>query len=75
MRHTCAFVASWRQTEGKRASATAPQRVAPKHAAILAAKPLDDLTPEQKTLFDRLVGGCPDLIPLRRQHRAAFRDI
>ena len=69
-----AFVASWRKTGGKRASATAPQRVAPKHAAILAAKPPDDLTPEQKTLFDRLVVSCPDLIPLRNI-ALAFRDV
>lgn len=69
-----AFVASWRQTGGKRASATVPQRVAPKHAAILTTKPPDDLTPEQKTLFDRLVGCCPDLIPLRNI-ALAFRDV
>lgn len=68
-----AFVASWRQTAGKRASATGPQRVAPKHAALLTTKTPDDLTPEQKTLFDRLVGCCPDLIPLRNI-ALAFRD-
>lgn len=51
-----AFVASWRQTGGKRAYATAPQRIDAKHAAILADKPPDDLTPKQKTPFDCLVG-------------------
>ncbi|MBK5293437.1 MAG: transposase [Acidobacteriia bacterium] len=48
--------------------------MAPKHAAILTAKAPDDLTPEQKALFDRLVGCCPDLIPLRNI-ALAFRDV
>ena len=60
-----AFVSSWRHPGGQARAATAPQRVAPKRAAILACQPTDKLTPEQNTLFDRLVEGCPDLIQLR----------
>jgi transposase len=68
------FVALWRHTGSRPSTATAPQRVAPKHAAILTAQAPEKFTPEQKTLFDRLVECCPDLLPIRRI-ALAFRDV
>ena len=69
-----AFVASWRHSGDLRRKVTEPQRVAPKHAAILACQQPDKLTPEQTTLLDRLVNSCPDLIELR-SIALTFRDI
>lgn len=60
-----AFVAPWRHSGGRRRNAAEPQRVAPKHAAILASKSPDKLKPEQTSLFGRLVETCPDLVELR----------
>src|SRR5215204_5512858 len=58
------FVSDWRKA-GKSTSPQAPQRIAPKHAAILATRAADQLTEEQQTLFDRIAVQCPDAIPLR----------
>jgi transposase len=59
------FVSSWRNT-GKATRPDAPERIAPKHAAILATRATDKMTPEQKKLFDRIAKHCPDAIDVRR---------
>ncbi len=59
------FVAGWRKT-GKAASPKAPQRIAPKHAAILVTRPADQMKDEQQQLFDRIAMQCPDVIHLRK---------
>jgi transposase len=59
------FVAGWRKT-GKAASPKAPQRIAPKHAAILVTRPADKMTEEQQQLFDRIGTQCPDALDLRK---------
>jgi transposase len=58
------FVSSWRKT-GKPASPEVPQRIAPKHAAILATSAADQMSEQQQTLFDRIVAQCPDAMLLR----------
>jgi transposase len=58
------FVSSWRKT-GKPTSPEAPQRIAPKHAAILATRAADQMTEQQQVLFDRITAQCPDAILLR----------
>jgi transposase len=58
------FVSGWRKT-GKPTSPQAPERIAPKHAAILATRAADQMTEEQQKLFDRIAARCPDAIPLR----------
>jgi hypothetical protein len=52
------FVAGWRKI-GKAASTKAPERVSPKHAAILVTRPEDQMTDEQQQLFDRITIQCP----------------
>jgi transposase len=59
------FVSSWRTT-GKATSPKAPQRVAPRHAAILVTRPADKLSDEQRQLLDRIVAQCPEVIALRK---------
>ncbi len=68
------FVAPWRQTGSRAPTGNGPQRVAPKHAAILTSQAPDKFTPEQQTLFERMVESCPDLLPLRKI-ALAFRDV
>ena len=68
------YVCSWRHKGGRPSKASAPERVAPKHAAILAARQPEKFTPEQQVLFDRLVKCCPDLLPIRKI-ALAFRDV
>jgi transposase len=58
------FVAGWRKI-GKAASPKAPERVSPKHAAILVTRPEDQMTDEQQQLFDRITIQCPEVINLR----------
>jgi transposase len=58
------FVAGWRKI-GKVASPKAPERVSPKHAAILVTRPEDQMTDEQQQLFDRITTQCPEVINLR----------
>ena len=43
-----------------------PQRISPRHVAILITRAPDKLTPENHSLLDRLVGTCPELMPLRK---------
>jgi len=68
------YVASWRPTGDRPPEAALPQRVAPKHAAILAVQAPEKFTPEQQTLFDRLAACCPDLLSIRKI-ALAFRDV
>lgn len=58
------FVSSWRHT-GKPKLPDAPQRIAPKHAAILATRAIDQMTKEQQKLFHRIGACCPDALVLR----------
>jgi transposase len=59
------LVASWRIT-GKPASPKAPQRIAPKHAAILVTRRVDQMSEEQQQLFDRITVQCPEAFTLRQ---------
>ena len=59
------FVAGWRTT-GRAASPKAPQRIAPKHAAILVTRPAEKMTDEQQQLFDRIMTQCPEVFALRQ---------
>src|SRR5215470_1199969 len=47
------FVAGWRKT-GKAARPNAPERISPKHAAILVTRAADQTTNEQQRLLDRI---------------------
>jgi len=66
------FVAGWRRT-GKPITPKAPQKISPKHAAILVTRAADQMTEEQQRLFDRISAQCPDTIELR-QMALAFRS-
>jgi transposase len=65
------LVASWRKN-GKSSSPKAPERISPKHAAILVTRAADQMTEAQQRLFDRISAQCPDVIDLR-QTALAFR--
>jgi transposase len=66
------FVSGWRKT-GRAVSPKSPQRIAPKHAAILVTRRSDEMTEEQQRLFDRIEAQCPEVHDLR--HLAlSFRD-
>ena len=66
------FMAVWRKT-GKAVSPKSPQRIAPKHAALLVTRPADKMTDEQQQLFDRIVAQCPEVFDLR-QIALRFRE-
>lgn len=66
------FVAGWRKT-GKAASPKSPQRVAPKHAAILVTRPANQMTEEQQQLFGRIEAQLPEIRDLR-QIALSFRE-
>jgi transposase len=51
------FVASWRTT-GIAARPNVPERISPKHAAILVTRAADQMTEEQQCLFDRITYQC-----------------
>jgi len=59
------FVTGWRTT-GKAASPKGPERIAPKHAAILVTRAAEKMTDEQQQLLDRITAQCPDVIALRQ---------
>jgi len=59
------FVAGWRKT-GKAARPNAPERISPKHAAILVTRAADQMTDEQQQLLDRITYQCPEVDDLRR---------
>ena len=65
-------LSEWRTT-GIPTRAQTAQRIAPKHAAILATRAADQVTDEQKKLFDKVAKQCPDAVPLR-QFSIDFRD-
>jgi transposase len=67
------LVAGWRMTGRPPAKPGMPERIAPKHAAILTARPRDQITVEQQTLLDRLITNCPDIVRLRSL-ALGFRD-
>jgi transposase len=67
------FVAGWRQTGRPTQKLSAPERIAPKHAAILATRSGEKITDEQQVLLDRLTTVCPDVIRLRGL-ALGFRD-
>jgi transposase len=58
------YVGHWRKT-GKAERRAASNKIAPKHAAILACKPDDKLSDEQRCLLSRLVTNCPTLALIR----------
>lgn len=58
------LVCGWR-TPGKPASAKAPERIAPKHAAILVTRAADKMTTTQQELLNRIMVQCPDVYDLR----------
>jgi transposase len=65
------FVASWRKT-GRTTRPNAPERISPKHAAILVTRAADQMTEEQQRLFDPIESQCPEVLELR-QIALAFR--
>jgi transposase len=65
------FVASWRRT-GKPTTPKTPEKISPKHAAILTTRAADQITEEQQRLLDRISAQCPEIIELR-QTALAFR--
>ncbi len=65
------FVASWRKT-GRTTRPNAPERISPRHAAILVTRGVDQMTEEQQRLFDRIASQCPEVVDLR-QIALAFR--
>jgi transposase len=58
------FVSGWRKT-GKATSPKAPERIAPRHAAILVTRPADKMTADQSQLFERIMAQCPAACDLR----------
>jgi len=58
------LVAGWRKT-GKAPSPKAPERICPKHAAILVTRAADRMSEDQQHLFDRLSLLCPEIVGLR----------
>jgi transposase len=51
---------------GKPTSPEAPQRISPKHAAILVTRPADKINDEQQQLLDRMEAQCSEVIELRK---------
>ena len=66
-------VATWRNST-RPVPAVRPQKITPKHAAILITKALGQLTVEQQELLDQLSAQCPDLLRLRKLS-AEFREV
>ena len=65
------FVAGWRKT-GPATRPNAPERISPKHAAILVTRAADQITKEQQQVLDRIAQQCPEVSDLR-QTALAFR--
>jgi transposase len=65
------LVANWRKG-GKTSRPNAPERISPKHAAILVTRAADQMTEAQQHLFDRISAQCPAVIEMR-QMALAFR--
>ena len=58
------FVADWR-LKGPAKRSSSPEKIAPKHAAILVTRAADKMTTEQQTLLERIMVQCPDVYDLR----------
>jgi transposase len=58
------FVSGWRAPKHEAISARI-QKVAPRHAAVLATRAPDQLTQEQRVLFDQVSSMCPELKLMR----------
>ena len=58
------MVSGWRKA-GKAARPKAAERIAPRHAAILVTRADDQMSEEQRQLFDRIAMQCPDVLTLR----------
>jgi transposase len=58
------FVAEWR-SPSQSTRTRAPERIAPKHAAILVTRAADQTTSEHQQLLDRLTVQCPEVYDLR----------
>ena len=58
------FVSGWRASKSPQRYAR-PQRITPRHAAALTTRAPDQLTQEQRLLFDQLSSSCPDLTWMR----------
>jgi hypothetical protein len=58
------FVSGWRAPK-YHATAVRIQKVAPRHAAVLATRAPDQLTHEQQALFDQVSSTCPELKLMR----------
>jgi transposase len=59
------FVEAWRKT-GQATSPKAPERISPKHAALLVTRSADQIKDEQRRLLDRIARHCPAIIELRQ---------
>ena len=66
------FVSLWRHTSRPKAS-DAPQRIAPKHAAILATRAVDQMTRRTAEAIERIGACCPDA-HLLRSYALDFRE-
>jgi transposase len=66
-------VATWRNSIPA-VPAVRPQKITPKHVAILLTKTPGQLTTEQQALLDQLSVQCPDLLRLR-ELSTEFRDV
>ena len=58
------LVADWR-SGGPTKRTKSPEKIVPKHAAILVTRAADKITNEQQTLLDRIMAQCPDVYDLR----------
>ncbi len=58
-------VAGWRHKSDSTPPRKKPDHVAPKHAAILACKPSEQLLDQQKILLERVAANCPTFQSLR----------
>src|SRR4051812_24280233 len=59
-------------TPAKTTRPNAPERISPRHAAILVTRGADQITEEQQRVFDRIANQCPEVVELR-QIALAFR--
>ncbi|MGH9627678.1 MAG: helix-turn-helix domain-containing protein [Bryobacteraceae bacterium] len=57
------FVSRW--PKSGMAAPKVPERIAPRHAAILVTRPADKISDEQQQLLDRFIQ-CPEVIVLRK---------
>ena len=53
------FISGWRKTGKAATSPKSPERIAPRHAAILVPPPADKMIADQSRLPDRIMAQCP----------------